>query len=212
MLNYRELELNYGADLLRKVRHLENLSKKHGRFCSHLHFNLQCKRSEVTPRYLKIQGKWESDEEKRVIKRAEKALLNIKIRDTVKKRDYLRSAVENLKGEIKSVVPNELYEDVFRINDERKQREQVRSIERQRDKYYKLKYDQGYAEYQNDITRTTRPSHSAIDKRKWVAKRKFCRRVQASELLTREFSMMSLLQLPSKLVNTCHDFINLPTN
>ena len=31
MLNYQELELKYGADLRRKVRHLENLSKKHGR-------------------------------------------------------------------------------------------------------------------------------------------------------------------------------------
>ena len=130
MLKYRELELNYGADLRRKVRHLENLSKKHGRFCSHLHFNLQCKRSEVTPRYLKIQGKWESDEEKRVIKRAEKFLLNIKIRDTVRKRDYLRSAAEDLEGEIKFVIPDQLYKNVVRINDKRIQREQVRSGER----------------------------------------------------------------------------------
>ena len=84
----------------------------------------------MTPGYLKIQGKWESDEEKRVIKRAEKFLLNIKIRDTVRKRDYLRSAVENLEGEIKFVIPDQLYKNVVRINDKRIQREQVRSGER----------------------------------------------------------------------------------
>ena len=98
----------------------------------------------MTPQYLKIQGRRESDEEKRVIKRAEKGLFNINIRDTLKKKDYLGSAVENLKGEIKSVIPNQLYENIVRINDERNQPGQVRSRERQRGKYYKIKYDQGY--------------------------------------------------------------------
>ena len=140
MYNYRELELNYGAELRRKVRHLENTSKKYGRFCSHLHFNLQCKRSEVTPRHIKIRGKWESEEERRIINQAEKALLNYKIRETVKKREYLRSAVEKLKCEIKSEIPSDIFEQVVQINDERKHREQLKSREKQRDKYYRLKY------------------------------------------------------------------------
>ena len=75
----------------------------------------------------------------------------------------------SLRGEIKNIIPNQLYEDVVRINDERKQQEQVRSRVRQRDKYYRLKYGQGYSEYQNDTTKTVKRSQSSsTDKSKWV--------------------------------------------
>ena len=148
-------------------------------------------------------------------------MLNIKIRDTVKKRDYSRSAIENLKGEIKSIIPNQLCEDVVRINDESKQQEQVRSKVGQRDKYYRLRYGQGYSEYQNDTTRTVEPSRSSSnDKSKWVVNISKCelsnvekkgfRRVQALQLQTRRFNMMNLLRLPSKLANSCHNLILLP--
>ena len=70
-----------------------------------------------------------------------------KISETVKKREYLQSAVEKLKCEIKNTVPNDLFLDVVKINDKRKYRENFKSRMKQRDKYYKLKYGKGYNEY-----------------------------------------------------------------
>ena len=77
MLNYRQLAEIYGADTRNRIRQHERLNRKLGRFSTHLHFNLQCKRNDVTPSHVRIRGKLESNEEKRLIKRTEKALLNI---------------------------------------------------------------------------------------------------------------------------------------
>ena len=87
-------ERAYGSELRKQVRNLERTSKKLGRFNSHLHFNLQCKRNEITPKHSKIPGKWESQAEKNIIKRAEKAILNLRIGETVKRRGIERETTK----------------------------------------------------------------------------------------------------------------------
>ena len=53
-------------------------------------------------RHAKIQGKWKDEEERRIIQRTEKALLNKKIRDVAKKREELKVNQVELKEELKA--------------------------------------------------------------------------------------------------------------
>ena len=124
MHNYREIEQTYGVEIKRKLRHFEKTSRKVGRYTSHLHFNLQCKHNDVVPRHAKIQGKWIDEEERRIIQRTEKALLNKKIRDVAKKREELKVNQVKLQEELKAKLNDQTYEDIIKVNLERQKKEE----------------------------------------------------------------------------------------
>ena len=85
MINYNNLRQQYDGNTLQKVRNHENLARKHGRYTSHLRLNLQCKHSNLIPKSIKIKAQTNSNEARNILHRAEKALLNLRISETVKK-------------------------------------------------------------------------------------------------------------------------------
>ena len=159
MFNYRQLAETYGADTRNRIRQHERLVQKLGRFSTHFHFNLQCKRTDVTPNHVRIRGRWESDEEKRLIKRTEKALLNIKIGQIVKKKKFLKSELDRLEEGLKRDLPEDQFETIVKVNNEGKKIAQEKSRATQRDKYYRLKYGEKYDDYHySNENRTTKRS------------------------------------------------------
>ena len=158
MNNYLNFEHTYGKELRKRVRQLENEYRKLGRYCCHLHFNLQCKKNGVTPKHAKIPGTWRKEEDKRVIRRAERAILNNKIGEIVKKKQQLFKSIEGQQKEISSKVPRDLYEGLLKTNEERKRKEQERARIKQRDKYYVLKYGVKYGEYTRYVDESERPN------------------------------------------------------
>ena len=134
--NYREIEQIYGVECKQKLRHYERTSRKVGRYTSHLHFNLQCKHNNVTPKHVKIQGKWRDEEERRIIRRAEKALLNKKIGEVVKRRNDLKRKQEEVKDQLKSILDENMFEEIVKVNLERQKTEEEKSRKKQRDKYH----------------------------------------------------------------------------
>ena len=89
MFKIQEIK-DYGPEPVKKLRKLEKLSKQKGRHNSHIHFNLQCKHTNITPRTIRINYQCDSTEEKSIIARAEKALLNIRIAATYKRRETIK--------------------------------------------------------------------------------------------------------------------------
>ena len=75
MFNTQLIRTDYGAESVKLIRKLEKLAKQKGRHNSHLHFNLQCKHTNITPKTLRIKLKTESSEAKHILKRTEKALM-----------------------------------------------------------------------------------------------------------------------------------------
>ena len=123
MFNYREIEQNYGVDTKRKLRHYESTSRKIGRYTSHLHFNLQCKHNNIVPKYARIPGKWLDEKEKKIIERTEKALLNKRTGDVIKKREELRKKLSWLKDEIAKRLPHDVMSEIIKVNLERQKKE-----------------------------------------------------------------------------------------
>ena len=132
---------------------------------------MQCKKNDITPKFAKIGGRWKGQAEKKIIGRAEKAIMNAKIREIVAKKEQLRREVEQTKAEIKKVIPQEIYDEIVKLSESKKVKEQEKSRKIQRDKYYKLKYGEKYEDYHNKNTPDNSKKHSAkgtIDKSKWV--------------------------------------------
>ena len=73
-----------------------------------------------------------------MVKRTEKALLNIKIRQIVKKKDYLKRELDCLEERMKTELPEDLFEVIVKVNNKEERIEQIR------DKCYKLKYGEKY--------------------------------------------------------------------
>ena len=86
MLKIPQISKDYGLETVRKIRKLEKLSKQKGRQNSHIHFNLQCKHTGITPKTVKINYKCSSKEVKDIVRRAEKAILNTRIAENYKKK------------------------------------------------------------------------------------------------------------------------------
>ena len=70
-IKYKELREVYGEETLELVRKLETISRKIGKSRSHLRFNLQCKHTNIIPKYLKIKSPIHGVLAKNVIHNAE---------------------------------------------------------------------------------------------------------------------------------------------
>ena len=135
---------HYGTHILKNVRSFEEISRRYGRYCSHLHFNLQCKHQDVTPKSLRLTCVSESENARNIIKRAEKALLNDRISETVMKKKRLGQQKERLAETLQDTLTPNLYREVIEKNEARQQKEMKTSSQRQRNKYLRLKYGNNY--------------------------------------------------------------------
>ena len=62
-----------------------------------------------------------------LIKRTEKALLNIKVGQIVKKKDYLKRELDQLEERMKIELPEDLFEVIVKVKNEKKRIEQEKS-------------------------------------------------------------------------------------
>ena len=87
--NYKAIKEEHGIEVLQKVRKWENLSKSAGRYRSHQKFYLQCKHLDLTPTGIKLKTTVEGNDARNILRKAEKALLNVRISEIIKKRALL---------------------------------------------------------------------------------------------------------------------------
>ena len=114
---------------------------------------------------------WRDETEKRIIFRTEKALLNKRIADVIKKRKQLKSKHSQLKEEIRELLPPELLEEIIKVNLERQKKEEEKSRKKQRDEYHRLKYGVRYVDYVNSENNANQleVEQQNLQKTKWVA-------------------------------------------
>ena len=55
-LNYRQLNEEYGNNVLSLVRRFESISRTKGRYQSHLRFYMQCKNQELIPKGIRVKS------------------------------------------------------------------------------------------------------------------------------------------------------------
>ena len=138
-LSYIQFRNEYGDDAFGLVRKFENISRTKGRYQSHLHFYMHCKNQEVIPKGIKIKSQMQNAEARKIVVKAEKALLNLRISEVVKKNTVLRYREEKAIEDLKREIPNEVVETLKKINEGRQKTECRKSSERQKRKFQNLK-------------------------------------------------------------------------
>ena len=120
--NYRQLKEEYGFSVLGLVRRYEDISRTKGRYQSHLRFYMQCKNQEMVPKGLKIKCQLQNAEARKIVEKAEKALLNIRISEVVKKNKILQYREEKAVEELNKEIPEGIVEKLKKINEVRRRR------------------------------------------------------------------------------------------
>ena len=86
---YKQLKDNYGKSCLDDIRRLEVTVIKIARHRNHLRFNLHCKHHSVIPQSLHLKSAVKGSKADNILRRTERALLNVRIGQTIRKLDYL---------------------------------------------------------------------------------------------------------------------------
>ena len=107
----------YGQPTVKKVRDLENLSKKVSRHRNHLTFTHRCKDLGLTPVSLKLKRPIRTIKAQAIINRAQKDLLRERIRVTSNTISTLNSKIEIAEKDLETLSP-----DVLRAVSMRKNR------------------------------------------------------------------------------------------
>ena len=116
--NYKQIREEYGINVLQQIRTLENISKKKGRYTGHLHFYLQCKHKDLTPKGIKIKAQMSGNEARKIIEKAEKALLNVRISEVVRKNNLLDLKKSRAVELLKEKLPDGIHKEITKINEE----------------------------------------------------------------------------------------------
>ncbi len=133
-----EIRNIYGDEAIHLIRRLENRSKGMGRYQSHLRFNLQCKHTETIPKSLKINFKGMDEASRNIIRKAEKALLNVRVSNVLANLDRLGKEIQHLCNKLKDTVTLPIYEWVLGNNQHYRTQAFNSSRDTQRKKYQTL--------------------------------------------------------------------------
>ena len=136
--NYKQIKDEYGIEAIQKIRTFESISKKKGRYVSHLRFYMHCKHGDVVPKGIKIKAQMKGNEARKIIEKAERALLNIRIGEVARKNKILDKRKEDAEKELERILPENIKSKIREINEERQERELKKSSEVQKKKYKRL--------------------------------------------------------------------------
>jgi hypothetical protein len=87
------------------VRDYENTAKKVASFKNHLRFSLHCKHHDVMPAGLRLASTVRGEKANKILHRAERSLLGVRIGQTVRRLDILEKKREVLKQEVSQKLP-----------------------------------------------------------------------------------------------------------
>ena len=137
----KQIKEKYGQAVTKQIRKIEKTADAIGRYRSHMRFNLQMKHTGITPKSIKIKAQQSSKEARLVIHKAEKALLNIRIAETIKKKKMLE---ENCVKQVKDIETRLDENEIMVVEKNLMKKEEsafIKSREAQKKKYMKLKGD-----------------------------------------------------------------------
>ena len=144
--NSSTIRQDYGNEVLQKIRNYEDKSRKLGRQRAHQYFNLQCKHQSLTPKSIRIKCRGVQDDpnSEKIIKKAERELLNSRISQTIKHRTILEKDIQTISTDLSDTIDRELLHHIIELNKGREKKELQAASERQKKKIQILKYGKNW--------------------------------------------------------------------
>ena len=172
------LKIEFGRDCLRLVRLFEKTSLKLALFRNHLRYYLTCFNHHVIPKYLRLPTpEVKGFRAKDIIFKAERSLLNERIRQYNFTLDVLKGNYRQLESELRGILPEEAWVRVLEFADKGQKAEHNLVKHRQIRKFRKL---QSEKENEENVNKEGEKSR----KDKWVVN------ISSRKLTTPEVSVL----------------------
>ena len=113
---FNQLNQRYGQSYIKEVRSWEGKEHKLARHKCHLHFNLRCLSQNIVPKGVKLNIKqFSTFQERRIICKTHRSILNSQVRQCNKIIDKLQSQIGKIKTSIKNKFNNKDFIDISNI-------------------------------------------------------------------------------------------------
>ncbi len=130
---------NFGPDSLKLCRDLEKTARKISNWRNHLRFNVRCLHNGLTPVSVKLKTCIKGHRANNIIRNAEKKLLNERVRSVNFTIDVLNNKFKDIKQELKSILPEDVYNQVIDFVHRVQSSQHQTTKERQVNKFKRLK-------------------------------------------------------------------------
>ena len=104
---------NFGQDALKLVQNLEKTVRKVANYRNHLRFTIRCYHNNLTPKSLHLSSPIKGYKASRILHRAEKYLINERIRQINSTLRFLNEKVIDIKEELFTTLPSEAYDRII---------------------------------------------------------------------------------------------------
>ena len=113
---FNQLNQRYGQSYIEEVRSWEGKEHKLARHKCHLHFNLRCLSQDIVPKGVKLNIKqFSTFQERRIICKTHRSILNSRVRQCNKIIDKLQSQIGKIKTRVKNKFNNKDFIDISNI-------------------------------------------------------------------------------------------------
>ncbi len=160
----------FGKDCLDLVRELERTSRKLADHRNHLRFNLRCYHSNTTPRSLWIKPLVKGYKASKILARAQKDLLNERIRQNNFTISILTSEIEDISDKLRDKLSADVYTEVLEFTTHAQLTQHRKSKVRQQNKFARLQNSprQSRSDLDNNWRNSNGLNQDSEVKDKWV--------------------------------------------
>jgi hypothetical protein len=151
----------HGREVLKTLRNLENTVRKLARWTNHRTFNIKCAKANIIPVSIKLATNVPGVKAEKVLAKAERKLLDIRIRQSAYTINQLKKKETELKVSIYTIVNEQTKNEIQKLLDHAYKTVSDDTRSRQQQKFNNLVEKKRKHE-------TTGPSEEDIDTNRWV--------------------------------------------
>ena len=148
---FNQLNERYGQSYIKEVRSWEGKEQKLARHKYHLHFNLRCLSQNIVPKGVKLIIKqFSTFEERKIICKTHRSILNSRVRQCNKTIDKLQSQISKIKTSVKNKCNNKDFTDISNIINKSREKvfKSLKTTKLKSSTTYKTIQDTGTLQYQ----------------------------------------------------------------
>ena len=135
-----KLYQEYDREIVRNFRRWEKLEKKMADFANHRRFTLRCLAEDLIPVSIRLKQNIKTPRGLQIIKKAERALLNERIRSINNTLNMLSSQKDTCMKELERSINEEWMAECKAFIEVGRENQHLKTLRRQKDKFHKLLY------------------------------------------------------------------------
>ena len=133
-----QLNIEYDREIVKKFHHWERYEKKMADFANHRRFTLRCLAEDLVPVSICLKQNIKTPKGLQIIKKAERALLNERVRSIINTLNMLKPLRDTCMNELERVINEDWMTRCKDSIEVRRENHHLKTLKRQKDKFNRL--------------------------------------------------------------------------